>query len=94
MTSDGTAAETGGTDTLIKQWRASASSSEQVAASLAAKINGGQLRTWDDLPSLATLADEHDVSQRTVTRAKTLLAGHGFLTLQGGRYYVARAEPS
>ena len=74
---------------LIKEWRPSSRRTEQIAAELAAQIAGGQLHRWDELPPLAVLADEYGVTGRTVTSVKRLLAVHGFLALENGRYYVA-----
>jgi DNA-binding GntR family transcriptional regulator len=89
MADTDTAVETTDTDTLIKRWRASERRVEQIAAELAAKIDTGRLHRWAELPSLAVLADEYDVSERTITSVKRLLAVHDFLTLENGRYYVA-----
>ena len=89
MTGTDATAEAGGTDALIKRWRASHKRVEQIAAELAAKIAAGQLRRWEELPSQAALADEYDVSERTITSAKTLLAVHDFLTMENRRYYIA-----
>jgi DNA-binding GntR family transcriptional regulator len=81
--------ETADTDALIKQWRVSANSVEQIAAELAAKIAAGQLHRWAELPSQAALADEYDVTERTITSVKRLLAVHNFLTLENRRYCIA-----
>jgi DNA-binding GntR family transcriptional regulator len=89
VTDTDTTVEASDTDALIKQWRASEKRVEQVAAELAAKIAVGQLHRWDELPPLAVLADEYDVSERTIGTVKKLLADHDFLTLENGRYYVA-----
>ena len=84
-----TAAKGADSDALIKQWRASGSGVERIAAELAAKIASGQMRRWDELPPRVDLASEYRVSERTVTRANGLLADHGFLAKTGRRYYVA-----
>jgi hypothetical protein len=47
------------------------------------------LSKWGSLPLNRTLADQHGVSERTVSAAKRLLGGQGLLTLDGRRYYVA-----
>jgi DNA-binding GntR family transcriptional regulator len=62
---------------------------EQVAADLASQIDNGKLSKWDSLPLNRTLADKHNVSERTISKAKRLLGGHGVLMMDGNRYYVA-----
>lgn len=76
-------------DSLIREWLKSGKRAEKIAADLAAKIASGQLHRWQELPTLAALAREHDVSERTISTVKSLLAVHGFLTLDERRYYVA-----
>jgi DNA-binding GntR family transcriptional regulator len=77
------------TAALIKQWRASSKRVEQVAAELAAKINAGRLHRYEELPLQAALAKEYDVSERTISSVKRLLAVHDFLTKENRRYYIA-----
>jgi DNA-binding GntR family transcriptional regulator len=89
MTGASMTAEAKDTDALIKQWRASTLRVEQIAADLASKIDCGQLHRWNELPPQAELADEYDVTERTVTSVKRLLAVHRFLTQQNRRYYIA-----
>lgn len=84
-----TTVEASGTDALIKQWRASEKRVEQIAAELAAKIAAGTMGRWEPLPPQAVLADEHDVSERTISSVKSLLAVHDFLALENRRYYIA-----
>jgi DNA-binding GntR family transcriptional regulator len=67
MTGADTAIEATDTDTVIKRWRASERRVEQIAAELAAKIDAGRLHRWAELPSLPVLADEYDVSERTIS---------------------------
>jgi DNA-binding GntR family transcriptional regulator len=62
---------------------------EQIAADLASQINCGSLSKWDSLPLNRTLADKHNVSERTISKAKRILGRHGMLTLIDRRYYVA-----
>jgi DNA-binding GntR family transcriptional regulator len=62
---------------------------ERVAAHLASQINNGKLSKWDSLPLNRDLADNWNVSERTISKAKRLLGGQGMLTLVDGRYYVA-----
>jgi DNA-binding GntR family transcriptional regulator len=88
-TATDTSAETRNADALIKQWRASFRHVDQIAAALATKIDCGQYHRWEDLPPQSVLADEYDVTERTVTNVKRLLAAHGFLALENGRYHVA-----
>jgi DNA-binding GntR family transcriptional regulator len=61
----------------------------RAAADLASQIVNGKLSKWDDLPLNRTLADKWNVSERTVSKAKRLLGGHGVLVMDGKRYYVA-----
>jgi DNA-binding transcriptional regulator YhcF (GntR family) len=89
VTGAGTAVEVPDTDTLIEEWRSSPRRVEQIAAVLAAEVSGGRYDRWDELPSVAVLADEHGVTERTVSSVKGLLAVHGFLVKENGRYYVA-----
>jgi DNA-binding GntR family transcriptional regulator len=84
-----TAVEASDTDALIERWRTSDKRVEQIAAELAAKIDVGLLHRWGELPPLAVLADEYDVSERTITSVKKLLAVHDFLTMENQRYYIA-----
>ena len=88
MSSD-TTVEATDTDALVKQWRESAKRVEQIAAELTVKIATGQLHRWGELPAQAVLAEEYDVSERTITSVKSLLAVHGFLTIENRRYYIA-----
>jgi DNA-binding GntR family transcriptional regulator len=89
MTDTDTTAKARDTGTLIRQWQASTKRAEQIAADLAAKIAVGKLHRYEELPSQAVLADEYDVSVRTITRVKNLLAVHNFLTMEYRRYYIA-----
>jgi len=91
MTSTGVTTETRDTGSLMRQWRASRKRPEQVAAEMAAKITAGQMHAWEELSTSAELADEYDTSESTIKRAKRLLAAHGFMALEEGRYYVASA---
>jgi DNA-binding GntR family transcriptional regulator len=77
------------TSDLIRSWRASSKRVEQIAADLALKIDTGQLHRWDELPRQSVLAGDYNVTERTITSVKSLLAVHEFLTLENGRYYVA-----
>lgn len=86
MAADGIVTDTG---TLITEWCVSSRRVEQIAADLAAKIGAGQIHRWQQLPTLAVLSDEYEVTERTISSAKALLAAHGFLTLENRRYYVA-----
>ena len=75
------------TDQTIREWD-KGGTMKRMAADLARKINSGILDQWAELPSHA-LADEWDVSERTVRKAKKLLADHGLLRKEGCNYYVA-----
>jgi DNA-binding GntR family transcriptional regulator len=72
----------------IMQWQRG-TMRERVAADLASRIKSGNLTKWGELPLNRTLADQWDVSQRTVSSAKKLLADNGLLTKVDTRYYVA-----
>jgi DNA-binding transcriptional MocR family regulator len=72
----------------ITEW-ANGGMAKQIAADLARKINGGTLHRYQELPSNPQLADEWDVSQRTISAAKKILGDHGILKLENRRYYVA-----
>jgi Bacterial regulatory proteins, gntR family len=91
MTDADTAVEATDTDTLIKRWRASERHAEQIAAELAAKIDAGRLHRWAELPPLAVLADEYDVSERTITSVKKLLVSRVFERFAGCRLGLCRA---
>ena len=77
------------TDTLIKEWEASGNMAQMVAAGIARKIASGNMHHYEDLPLNSTLAAEWDVSERTVSAAKSILGNHGILILENRRYYVA-----
>jgi DNA-binding transcriptional regulator YhcF (GntR family) len=77
------------TDQLIIDWANSPAIVNQVAASLARKILTGRILPYAELPSNETLADEWDTSERTVIRAKALLAEYGALRKELGIYWVA-----
>lgn len=72
----------------IMMWQRG-NAAEQIAADLASQITNGNLSKWDSLPLNRTLADKHNVSERTISKAKRLLGNHGMLTLVDRRYYVA-----
>ena len=79
------------TESLIKEWEASGNTTQMVAAGIARKIAGEERHDErHDEPLLnSTISTEYDVSERTVTAAKSLLRNHGILILQNRRYYVA-----
>ena len=77
------------TDTLIKEWEASGNMAQMVAAGIARKIATGNMRHYEDLPVNSALSTEYDVSERTVSAAKSILGDHGILILENRRYYVA-----
>lgn len=77
------------TDRLIREWEASPSMARKIAAGIARKIASGNMHRYEDLPPNAALAGEWDVSERTVSAAKSLLGDHGLLILSNKRYYVA-----
>ena len=69
-------------------WKAG-TRTEQIAAELAYRIEGGKFTKWDELPLNRTLAGEFDVHPRLISSVKSLLAQEGLLKLEGRRYYVA-----
>jgi DNA-binding GntR family transcriptional regulator len=75
------------TQSLIKEWEASGNTTQAVAAGIARKIAGKE--RYDEPPLNSSLSTEYDVSERTVTAAKSLLRNHGILILENRRYYVA-----
>ena len=75
------------TDQTIGEWE-KGGVMKRMAADLARRINSGIMEQYAELPSNA-LADEWDVSERTVRKAKKLLADHGLLRKDGCNYYVA-----
>ena len=77
------------TDTLIKEWEASGNMAQMVAAGIARKIASGNMHRYEDLPPNSAFSDEWDVSERTVSAAKSILGDHGILILENRRYYVA-----
>jgi DNA-binding GntR family transcriptional regulator len=76
------------TDTLIKEWEASQSMAQKIAAAIAQNIASGKMHPYEDLPPNSALAGEWDVSERTVSAAKNILGNHGILILENRRYYV------
>jgi DNA-binding GntR family transcriptional regulator len=76
------------TPAQISEWAAKGSTAKKIAAHLAEKILSGRLLSFAEPPSNETLADEWDASERTVIRAKALLAQYGALRKENGTYYV------
>jgi DNA-binding GntR family transcriptional regulator len=72
----------------IMEWQRG-TMAERVAADLASQIDRGSVSKWGSLPLNRTVAEKWDVSERTVTKAKRLLADHGVLVADGNRFYVA-----
>jgi DNA-binding GntR family transcriptional regulator len=62
------------------------------AADLAEQINSGSLPAWHELPVMSELTRKYDVSPRTVSKVKTILANHGLLQMECRRYVVAPQE--
>lgn len=84
-------ADTAGvTDAEILAWSCDTSPRLRIAARLAREVMDGKYGNWKLLPSASALADEYDVSPRTVDRAKHLLADRGLMRREG-RYYYAMA---
>lgn len=76
-------------DVLVRQWQRSGVRAQVVAADLAAKIRSERPAPWQELPPIADLAEQYQVSYRTVTRAKQFLADAGLLRADASRYVVA-----
>jgi DNA-binding GntR family transcriptional regulator len=62
---------------------------ERVAADLASQIQTGNISKWASLPLNRAIAGKWDVSERTVSKAKRLIADQGLLVADGKRFYVA-----
>jgi DNA-binding GntR family transcriptional regulator len=77
------------TDKLIREWEASPHKARKVAAGIARKIASGKMHRYEDFPLNSVLATEWDVSERTISAAKSLLGDNGILKLENRRYYVA-----
>jgi hypothetical protein len=75
------------TESLITEWETSGNTTQTVAARIARKIAGKN--RYDEPPINSALAAEYDVSERTVTAAKSILRDNGILILENRRYYVA-----
>jgi DNA-binding GntR family transcriptional regulator len=80
------------TDTLtsatITAWTNNGGITKQVAAHIARQILSGRYLPYAKLPPNETLAKEWHASERTIIRAKSLLAQHGALLKEDGIYYV------
>jgi DNA-binding GntR family transcriptional regulator len=57
---------------------------KRIAAELRAKIEAGELRPGEQVPSANKLAEEHGVNRNTALRALKLLAGEGLITMEQG----------
>jgi DNA-binding GntR family transcriptional regulator len=77
------------TESLIKEWEESGITAQSVAASIARKITKESMRRYDELPLNSVLSDELNVSERTISAAKSILGDHGILIQENRRYYVA-----
>jgi hypothetical protein len=75
------------TESLITEWETSGNTTQTVAARIARKIAGKN--RYDEPPPNSALSTECDVTERTVTAAKSILRDHGILILENKRYYVA-----
>ena len=75
------------TESLIREWETSGNAAQIAAAGIARKIAGK--KRYDELPLNSALSAEYDVSERTVTSAKSILREHGILILEKRRYFVA-----
>ena len=75
------------TESLITEWEASRHKAHNVAAGIARKTAGKN--RYDEPPPNSALSAEYDVSERTVSTAKSILRDHGMRILENGRYYIA-----
>jgi hypothetical protein len=75
------------TESLITEWETSGNAAQIAAAGIARKI--ASKKRYDELPLNSEISAEYDVSDRTVTSAKSILRDHGILILENRRYYVA-----
>lgn len=67
---------------------------EHLAAALRADITSGTYSTDDQLPTVADLASDHNVSVGTVNRAFSLLRDEGLITVSRGRRATVREPDS
>ena len=56
----------------------------QIAAELRARIEAGELRPGEQVPSANQLADHYGVNRNTALRALKLLAEEGLITMEQG----------
>jgi GntR family transcriptional regulator len=63
---------------------------QAVAASIAAKIDSGELRPGEKLPSVRALAKDRGVSPMTAQKALTQLAEDGYAEVVAGLGYFVR----
>lgn len=63
-----------------------------LAAMLRARIESGELRPGDPLPSESTLAAEHEMTRETVRRAISMLRAWGLVDTTHGRRTTVRLE--
>jgi DNA-binding GntR family transcriptional regulator len=67
---------------------------QAVAAEIAAKIDSGELKSGEKLPSVRTLAKERGVSPMTAQRALTQLADEGYAEVVAGLGYFIKEPPA
>jgi DNA-binding GntR family transcriptional regulator len=66
---------------------------KQIAAELRAKIDAGELRPGEQVPSANQLADQYGVNRNTALRALKLLAEEGLITMEQGWGSFVATEP-
>lgn len=76
------------TEQTLDQWK-TGTAAQRVAADIAQKISGGAWERFHVLPPAEHMASQHDVSSRTVSRARKLLLDGGMLGRDGRFWYVA-----
>jgi GntR family transcriptional regulator len=65
----------------------------RIAAELRNRINAGEYRIGDQIPTLPELADEYDVSQTTIRNALTLLRNEGLIETRARAGTRVRERP-
>jgi DNA-binding GntR family transcriptional regulator len=76
------------TEQTLDQWK-TGTAAQRVAADIASKISSGAWERFRELPPAEHLASQHDVSSRTVSRARKLLLDGGMLGRDASIWYVA-----
>lgn len=71
-----------------------ARTAQEIAAQLRNRIESGELQPGDRLPTMAELAEQHEVNRQTARTALGVLKNEGLAELVGGRSgHIVRARP-